>query len=571
MPSPIEKLQKFLSLETERRFDNRAVVGGLEKVQPTWDREAKESGIPISLVQAISDKLIQYPTIDSLIREEVVTEILTLLDKAKQYSSQPTTQIPVPAKPESTIYSTSQPKSNGHDSRPLDRNPQQQKNRPIQSKPIPADLPNGLNAPLTVLKGIGGSGAGQFANMGISSLGDLLYYLPRRYDDYSALKPINRLQYEDELTIIAMVTSSSTRNIHGGKRSITELIVSDGTGYLRLNFFNNPYITNRFVQGSQVVVSGKVEMYLGRLVMNHPTIELLEKEHLNTNRIVPVYPLKAGITQQSLRKNIHQVITYWAGRINDFLPGNIRTSASLIDLQTALRQVHFPDSQEKLKLAKDRLAFDEIFLMQLGVQRQKRAWQAGTARVFNTDQTWLEAFTNKLPYQLTGAQTKTIREISQDLASGKAMNRLIQGDVGSGKTIVAAMGISIVGKHQAQSALLAPTSILAEQHYRNLSKALSGSEDSPFNTDEICLLVGDTPEAEKSVIREGLKNGSIKLVIGTHALLEDPVVFSDLQLIVIDEQHRFGVEQRAILRAKGDNPHLLVMTATPIPRSLALT
>jgi ATP-dependent DNA helicase RecG len=245
-------------------------------------------------------------------------------------------------------------------------------------------------------------------------------------------------------------------------------------------------------------------------------------------------------------------------------------------------QVHFPDSAAQLKAARHRLAFDEIFMLQLGVLRQKRSWQDRTAQIYTTDPQWLEARIADLPFQLTSAQQRVLQEICSDLALGHPMNRLLQGDVGSGKTVIAALAMSIIAKHGAQSALMAPTSILAEQHYQNLLRLLCQPAQAAAETiqeqfgpmlqeHEIRLLVGDTPEAEKNEIREGLANGTIKIIIGTHALLEDPVNFQKLQLAIVDEQHRFGVKQRSILRAKGENPHLLVMTATPIPRSLALT
>jgi len=250
----------------------------------------------------------------------------------------------------------------------------------------------------------------------------------------------------------------------------------------------------------------------------------------------------------------------------------------VVDLATALLQIHFPDSMERLKSARHRLAFDEIFLLQLGVLRQKQNWQERAGRIFTIPEKWLSDQVERLPYALTGAQQRALQDVQSDLASGRPMNRLLQGDVGSGKTVVAALAVAMVTSHGAQAALMAPTSILAEQHYKNLRGLFEGEapqdqpEDlPPLQPDEIRLMIGATSEAEKKEIRDGLADGSIKLVIGTHALIEEPVVFADLELVIVDEQHRFGVEQRAALRSKGTNPHLLVMTATPIPRSLALT
>jgi ATP-dependent DNA helicase RecG len=371
--------------------------------------------------------------------------------------------------------------------------------------------------------------------------------------------------------------------MHGGKLQRVEAIVSDGTGSLRVSWFNQAWIAKRLIPGAQISLSGKVSQYLGRAVMDNPSWEPIEQQQLSTNRIVPIYPLTAQITQRWLRRQVNQVVTYWAPRVPDPLPATLRRSAEIVGLGTALLQAHYPDSWEQLKSAQDRLAFDEIFLLQLGVLAQRRAWQDRTARAFAIDTGWLEEQIGLLPYSLTGAQKRAIDDIRHDLASGQPMNRLIQGDVGSGKTIVAALAIAMVTHEGAQAALMAPTSILAEQHYKNLLQQLAaqpqaaGVDDPPgpatpvMEEAHIRLMIGATPEAEKRLIRAGLADGSIKLVIGTHALIEDPVTFSNLELVIVDEQHRFGVEQRAALRAKGDSPHLLVMTATPIPRSLALT
>ncbi|HJS28280.1 MAG TPA: ATP-dependent DNA helicase RecG, partial [Anaerolineales bacterium] len=347
-------------------------------------------------------------------------------------------------------------------------------------------------------------------------------------------------------------------------------VITDGSGSLRVTWFNQPWIAKGLKEERAVVLAGKVEQYLGRLSMSNPEWEPLEKENLHTNRIVPVYPLTARITQRWLRQLMYPVVTHWAPRLRDPLPGSLRAAAGLIPLGEAVHQIHFPGSWEQLKAAQERLAFDEIFLLQLGVQKQKREWQQLEARRFEIPDGWLEGVFEKLPYALTGAQVRAVGDLRTDLASGHPMNRLLQGDVGSGKTAVAALGIAMVISAGAQAALMAPSSILAEQHYSTMQNLLA-REDGLLEPGQIRLLLGDTTEGEKREIREALADGRIKLVIGTHALIEDPVEFQDLELVIIDEQHRFGVKQRAALRAKGTNPHLLVMTATPIPRSLALT
>jgi ATP-dependent DNA helicase RecG len=470
------------------------------------------------------------------------------------------------------------------ESRPQQQQPQRSQPQSQPQRPRPAATPRSeivpgakvsqtpaaLNASLTVLQGVGPKHAETLVSLGMKTLGDMLYYFPRRYEDYSQLKPIKALFYGDVVTVLGTIQSVHNRPIRGGKASIIEVVISDGTGSLRISFFNQPWLANRFKQGDAIAVSGKIDQYLGRLVMNSPDWEPVDVESLHTARIVPIYALTEKITQKWLRGIMNQVVAHWAPAVVDALPEKIKLSAKLVSLSEALMQVHFPVSQLRLKAARERLGFDEIFYLQMGVLRQKRDWKSVDARRFSASTEWLQARFTSLPFALTSAQQKTLEEIRADLDSGRPMNRLVQGDVGSGKTVVAALGASIVVNAGAQAAIMAPTSILAEQHYRNFTALLAG-DGGMMQPEEIRLLVGSTPEAEKEAIRQGLIDGSVKIVIGTHAVIEQPVQFKDLQFIVIDEQHRFGVEQRKELRSKGTNPHLLVMTATPIPRSLALT
>jgi len=560
MPSPTEKLLKFLKLESERGYDNRAVVGGLNKIIPVWEAEAGEYNLPQPLIVKISDELTAYPGRDLVGRKKTIEELTSMIQHMQSsYGDKPHV-------PDVTLAS----RQSEHKQR-LPQEPSRSGDQ--QSHKNLAPPPVGLTADLTVLPRIGPKTAQTLQHLGLHTLEDLLYFFPRRYDDYSRLKTINHLEYGDELSVIGMVKTAINRTIKGGKMTILEAVISDDTGALRISWFNQPWLEKSIKPGVQMVVSGKVDMYLGRMCMNNPDWELLEQEHLHTSRIVPVYPLTAKVTQKNLRRLMHQTVTFWAPRVPDHLPASVLKDSHVMPLSEALLQAHFPDSEEKLKAARDRLAFDEIFLLQLGVLRQKRNWQSLSGVIIDSSQEWLDVQKARLPYPLTNAQQNALDHIRTDLNSGKPMNRLLQGDVGSGKTVVAALAIAMAAHHGVQSALMAPTSILAEQHYHNLIELLStkGDDRAPLVESEIRLLVGATSEAQKQEIRSGLADGSIKLVIGTHALLEDPVEFQSLQLVVIDEQHRFGVEQRAILRAKGSNPHLLVMTATPIPRSLALT
>jgi ATP-dependent DNA helicase RecG len=351
---------------------------------------------------------------------------------------------------------------------------------------------------------------------------------------------------------------------------IVEALISDKSGSIRATWFNQPWIEAQLSKAKQVVLSGEIDQYLGKLVLNNPEWEPLSKKQLHTNRIVPVYPLTKDITQKWLRGITHSVVEKYAPGIEDPIPDALRDKNSLADLRTAIQQIHFPDSEKTLHKARQRLAFDEIFLMQMGVLDQKKEWESRSGQVFESDGSWIKSQTKNLPFQLTPAQVKALDQVRNDLRSGHPMNRLLQGDVGSGKTVIAALAALIVCRENAQTAFLAPTSILAEQHLHSMQDLLTSQPDG-LAPDQIRLLIGSTPEKEKEEIRKNLREGIIKLVVGTHALLQESIEFQNLQLAIIDEQHRFGVEQRGSLRQKGNNPHLLVMTATPIPRSLALT
>ena len=528
----------------------------------TWEAEARTDGIPEKLIQAVSGRLRDYERLSPDSRREALKGLWNRIRReagSRVKEGAPPKRV---SKPRTSVEAKPTEKAS-----PKRRKTRSRKRQP---RPKPEGPSAALDALVTVLDGVGPKNSEKLAKLGICSLGDMLYHFPRRYDDYTQLKTINRLRFGEEVTVIGTVQSTTSRSIRGGKSKLVEVIITDGSGALRINWFNQPWILKSLKEGIQVVLAGKIDQYLGRLLLTNPEWELLDEKHLHTNRIVPVYPLTAKLSQRWLRGQMDKVVDYWAPRVEDTLPGKVLASADLMELREALLQIHFPDSWEDLKDAQHRLAFDEIFYLQLGVLRQKRQWAERTSRAFDTPEEWLVEQVSRLPYELTGAQKKALEDVKTDLASGHPMNRLLQGDVGSGKTVIAAMAAGMVVRDGPQVAVMAPTSILAEQHFTSFSDFLAG-EGGVLEEGRIRLMIGATPESEKSEIRAGLENGDIKVIVGTHALLEDPVNFQDLQLAVIDEQHRFGVQQRAVLRDKGDNPHLMVMTATPIPRSLALT
>jgi ATP-dependent DNA helicase RecG len=571
-----EKYFKIFQLEGSQGYENKAVMGGLQALGKTWPSEAREQGISESLIPVISSLFNQYPLIEPENRRNALLEIGDLLSiqniqsLPKYEHTEPAPFAPKPPKPsaESNKPKTPEP----HLEEQVVRSRVNTRLREIASKPMSDDA-HGLEAPVSVIRGVGEKQGAHLVKLGVHKIKDLLYLFPRRYDDYSKLKTINQLQYGEEVTILARVVSVDAFQTKKGKR-LVEAVVSDTTGALRLLWMNQDWHVRYLKKDLFISVSGKIDTYLGRPVIWYPDYESIDKQQLHTNRIVPVYPLTAKITQRWLRRTQFNTVRYWAPRVNDFLPDSIRDEAQLLTIKDGLLQIHFPESMDTLKAAQRRFAFDELFLLQLGVLQQKQQWQQLIGHPYTVSDEWVAQRVAALPYELTSAQKRSLDEIRADIGKDHPMNRLLQGDVGSGKTIVAVMGMAMVIESGAQAALMAPTGILAEQHYQTIRKLLTiGSEEHPAFLEEgqVRLLTGDTRQADRVEIFEGLKSGYVKLLLGTHALIEDPVTFQNLQMVVVDEQHRFGVSQRAALRNKGDNPHLLVMTATPIPRSLQFT
>jgi ATP-dependent DNA helicase RecG len=482
MLTSLDKTRKILQLEIQNNYANRAIIGGLEKILPTLVSEFVKEKVESSLQEKIKDAFSNYSHVTVTKREEFVKQLLTAIQiegVADQTCQEPGCQ--PDTKTQSVTSGINQPES--------------AKNRTYK--------PNtGLNAPLNILSKIGTNRASDFQTLGVNNIGDLLYFFPRRYDDYSTLKPNNRLEFGDVLTIIATVQSHLITKVNKRELSRIEVVVSDGTGYLRLSFFRGSrYAQNfaaQFHQGKQLVISGKVEMYLGRKQMNDPSFEELDHQQLSTNGIIPVYPLTSGLSQKIVRSAIHEAIGFYGTRVPDFLPETIRNKGKIVDLNYALNQIHYPKDFQSLKAAQERLAFDEIFLLQLGVLRQKMNWVKQNAKIFTLPDDKLDGILSSLPYDLTQAQLKTVKEIKKDLSSGSPMNRLLQGDVGSGKTIVAALAAAIILNNQAQVVIMAPTSILAEQHFRTMQDIFTVvlKNQVAVTAEQIRLLTGDTPTKE---------------------------------------------------------------------------
>ena len=412
------------------------------------------------------------------------------------------------------------------------------------------------------LKGVGEARAKTFASMGITTLYDLLSFFPRAYEDRSHIVPVSELQVDEPACFRAFVTSTPrTHHIRKGL-DLTKLTVSDSTARLSLTFFNQSYVADNLEIGKEYYFYGTLSGdYMG-YGMTNPIFEAVEKPGVLTRRIMPIYSLTAGMTNGLMTRSIAQAMDACLSELPELLPRDLRERYGLCDAVTAYRNVHAPASFEALDRARHRLVFEEFFVFSIGLSLLRSRRTQRQSRPF-TDLD-LEPFLRALPFTLTGAQKRAISEISADLASGRVMNRLVQGDVGSGKTAVAAAAVWLAVRNGRQAALMAPTEILAEQHARSLEKLMT-----PLGV-RTTLLTGSMTAAQKKVARKALQDHQVDFIIGTHALISEATDFSDLGLVIADEQHRFGVAQRAALAEKGKDPHVLVMSATPIPRTLAL-
>lgn len=401
--------------------------------------------------------------------------------------------------------------------------------------------------------------AKRLQNLNIVNRYDLLYHIPFRYDDYSRIVPIDSVQEGDMVTVIGQVISM--KNTYTGKgRMIQKAVVSDKTGTMEIMWFNQPYLTKSIGQGSSISLSGRVELLRQGKTIISPEYELLHENEplIHTGRLVPIYPETKGVSSKWLRRQIARLLRENTFELKEFLPETLRERHDFMDITSTLRAIHFPNTLAEAGKARSRLAFDELFLLQLYTISRRHLWRkikTGTVFSISAHSDSIDRFIHSFPFHLTSSQKHAVDDIFLDLQKTEPMNRLIQGDVGSGKTVIAAISMFAAFKNGCQSVLMAPTEILAQQHFATIQKL-----------------------AQQQDIRVGLATGNTKqqidkfdILIGTHAVLSEKITYANLGLVVIDEQQRFGVEQRGMLRNKGVNPHLLTMTATPIPRTIALT
>lgn len=431
-----------------------------------------------------------------------------------------------------------------------------------------------LDTPVQYLKGIGPGRAKALSRLGIDTVEDLLHYFPRRYEDRSKFLTISQLKLGEFQTIKARVLAKGERTSWKRKGfNILEVAVGDDTGKIFCVWFNQPYLKDYFKVGQMLILHGRLERYEDRVQINSPEFEIISKEDdnwLDTGRIFPIYSLPPGITQRYLRRIIKYSLDEYIPHVNDFLPYDIRSRNGLLNLAKSLISIHFPQDLETQRLAYLRLSFEEFFLFQLPLALRKLKKKEKTGLVHKAEGGLVCGFIKNLPFELTSSQNRVIEEIKSDMIRPISMQRLLQGDVGSGKTVVATIASLMAVQGGYQAAFLVPTEILAKQHYLNIKYQISKIENysKPVS---VVLVTGSINKKDKHKVYREIAKGEADLIIGTHALLEEDLRFKNLGFVVVDEQHKFGVGQRALLPQKGNNPDVLIMTATPIPRTLAIT
>lgn len=414
---------------------------------------------------------------------------------------------------------------------------------------------------ITVLNGIGDARAKLFEKVGVVTVMDLLTYYPRGYEDRTKIVPIFEAQDSQTVCIKATVFSAVSERRINKTLSLYSAEISDESGRLQATWFNNKYIKNSIKKGEDYIFYGKIKRIGARKCIENPIFERFDKPLLVTGKIVPLYPLTEGLTQKIVQSAISQALKF-TDKLSETLPRSVMEHYGLVSIKQAVSDIHFPSDFEAFERARRRLVFEELLMLSASLSKIKRSRTVKVCKsAVNTS--YAMEFAKSLPFDLTGAQKRVLQEICADLSSSSPMNRLVQGDVGSGKTAVAAAAMYAAAKSGAQAALMAPTEILARQHYESFIKMLVGKC-------RVQLLIGSMSRREKDEAYEKIKSGKADIIIGTHAMIQDAIVYKNLVLVVTDEQHRFGVLHRDAIAQKGNNPHIMVMSATPIPRTLAL-
>ena len=550
----LTRLRNLLNLEIQTQRRGRAFAGGVAAFCERWSADARADGAHPGLLQEIVERLTRYADADREERERLLRSLFDLLDE--------------PPATDPALENVDRVGAQPARQRSAPPAPQRSEREADADRP-----PDTLERPITELKGIGVKKAEQYTRLGIETVADLIWHLPSRYDDFSRVRPIADVEEGESLSVVASLRRFNERR-YGYKKEMLQAIFNDGSGEIRATWWNQSWLQRRLKSGKIYRLSGVVGLYMGHKTLENPIFEEIGPSVIKGGPILPVYDLTAGLRNSDVVRHAQQALGSGLASLRDALPETIRRRWELMPLADALRQLHAPESLERLQEARRRVIFDDFFYLQLGVQRRRQEVQDLNAAAMAVDDELLAAYRAALPFALTAAQERVLDETRRDMGRRAPMSRLLQGDVGSGKTVVAAGAMLIAAANGFQSALLAPTQILAEQHHRGLRSLLDGVRLADGGRLNVALLTGRVSGEERDAALEGLADGGTQIAVGTTALVQEGVAFANLGLAVVDEQHRFGVEQRAAARDKGADsivPHLLVMSATPIPRSLALT
>jgi len=555
-------LLKPLLLEARQGFKDTAMAGGLEKWLPrVHEKLVLQAGLTSAQAAHLLAPLQRYAQAAVAAREHKVSEVHARLAVLNAPVAARKSAAAKPARKAIASQGPRGGKQSGASAAAKASKPP----APVADESEAAG-PLDLDTPVQYLRGVGPARGRLLANLGVLTAADLLRMFPRDWQDRRRLARIAELTPGDPATVAGIVKLRSVQYLRRGL-NLTKVVIDDGTGLLTATWFNQPFMKDRFQDGQRVLLFGKVETFRGFQIANpdYEVFENEEEERIHMGRIVPVYSLTERLSQRVLRAILFSVLSRLPEVLPEFLPAAVVTRRCFPSPASALRRIHYPETMEDLEAARERLIYEELFLQQLAMIRLQHRYQGEEGVALTTDGPLLRKFTSVLPFELTRAQFRARDQILRDLARPRPMHRLLQGDVGCGKTVVAACGLLAAVDSGMQAALMAPTEILAMQHYFMLKRMLAPCGVS------VELFTSGVPARERRLLHERLAAGEIQIAVGTHALTQDKVEFQSLGLAIVDEQHRFGVEQRALLRAKGRRPHVLVMTATPIPRTLALT
>ena len=593
---PLNSFRNILQLEQARKFDDKAVIGGLDAFISQWQTKLRAH-----FSAAAANKLFNrpYSQMSPAQRAHWVESCLSHLNSPPAIEPSFPARSVIPAESLSSCPDTgagiqSPPFPRRGDPRaPSPHQPHHPSVTPAKkpSPPKPPLLPDpeALQKPVTTLRGVDTKTAEKLARLHVHTVHDLLYHFPRYHKDYSRRFKIADLKIGQEATVIATVRESFRTKLGAKGRPATRAAVYDETGNLSVVWFGNTFLARQLKSGRKVALSGKVDAFGGAPVMENPEYDIINNNTplINTARLLPAHPLTRTLHPRTFRRIIWNALRIWSPSIQDFLPQDTLSRLPLMSLPKAVVHAHFPKSPDDYEEARSRLAFDELLLLQISVLQRRRQWKdAARGASINAAGSAVQAFLDALPFTLTGAQQRCLQETLADMAGGvPSMNRLLQGEVGSGKTVVAVAALLAVASMGFQGTIMVPTEVLAEQHFKTVCQ-LMGRLHNPIQEDNlmaasldpqsppICvgLVTGSTRKRLRDTLQQRAADGNLDVIIGTHILIQQTMQIPNLALSVVDEQHRFGVMQRAALRGKSDTtPHVLIMSATPIPRTLALT